>query len=292
VEELRRLNSAIDFLRGRTKLSLPQLAARVGLSESYLSDLFKRHIGESPGKFKRRQHLRHIVRELRYRQARVTELWMESEFESPSELSRSVKRAYGYSPRDIQKGARPCLNLTRKERFSKQARFSKGLRPAGINAPKIVELGSLRLAYKRTFRAMTDGNPYQDLLETFQWASSEGLPLFAPWGPIGICYDDFDLDPLSQIVFECGIALPENFAKPLPAWMGLHRQEPGTYAAIRFEGDLEGEEDAIDYFYSGWLPSSGYKLDGRAVLEIFLTESSLLDWNHLKLDLLFPIKKK
>jgi len=36
MEELRRLNRAIDKLRWAPALSIPQLAAEVGLSESYL----------------------------------------------------------------------------------------------------------------------------------------------------------------------------------------------------------------------------------------------------------------
>ncbi len=139
---------------------------------------------------------------------------------------------------------------------------------------------------------MTGGNPHHDLLKIFHWACSAGIPLFHPWGPIGMCHDDFDLDPLSQFVYECSVALPKSFNQPLPPWMGLYLQPPGTYASLRFEGDLEGEEDAIDYFYSGWLPNSGYRLDRRAGLEIFLTESGLADWSRMKLDLLFPIKKK
>jgi len=239
-----------------------------------------------------RQQLRPIVRELRYRKDAVTELWSESDFASPSELTRAVKRAYGFSPRDIKNGARPCLNPSRRERFSRRARFARGLRPAGCREPEIICLGSLRLAYRRTFRPMTGGNPQQDLIDVLHWAASKGLPLFPAWGLVGICHDDFDLDPFRHFSYESAVVLPDRFQEPLPPGMGLYCQPAGTYAAIRVEGDLEAEEDAGDYFYSGWLPRSGYRLGRGAGLEVFLDESGVYDWSRLRLNLLFPIKRR
>lgn len=63
----------------------------------------------------------------------------------------------------------------------------------------------------------------------------------------------------------------------------------GTFAVILIDGGVpEGLPNlgpAIDYFYSQWLPQSGYENSGPFNIERY-------HWKNQTIELLFPIKKK
>ncbi|MBT7611024.1 MAG: AraC family transcriptional regulator [Bacteriovoracaceae bacterium] len=294
MEEIKRLNHAINILRSDLsfKGQISELSTKVGLSSSYLNQLFKKNLGETPGKFLKRHRLRRAVQEIRYRKDSVMDIGMEYGFESATDFTRSVKQAFNLTPTDIQKGANFSVNDDRKERFFRIEKFKRGMACSAISEIEIRNHDAIRLGYLRVLNAMEGGgsNPEESLIAITEWAIKEGIALFNPFGPVGICYEDFDLDHYLRFIYDAGIVLPVDWEGELMPGMNIQMIPAGKYAVVKMRGDLEAETDTLDYFSYYWLPHNKALLDDRPHLEVFVNESSVYDWSDMRLELHYPIR--
>ncbi|MBI2519287.1 MAG: helix-turn-helix domain-containing protein [Bdellovibrio sp.] len=294
MEEIKRLYQAVNLLRSDFSLkgqmmNLPEL---VGLSPSYLNQLFKKNLGETPGKFLKRHRLRRAVQELRYRKDSVLEIGMEYGFESISDFARSVKEAYDLTPSEIQKGATFSVNDHRRERFFRIEEFKQGMNCSAITDIEIRHHPAFRIGYIRVLNAMSvhhSSSPAQCLVILTEWALKSGIPIFRPYGPLGICYEDFDLDPYKQFIYDAAVILPAIWEGVLLPNMNVQIVPAGKYAVVKMRGDLAAETDVLDYFKFYWLAKNKVRLDNRPHLEIFVNENSVYDWTDMSLELHYPI---
>ena len=87
----------------RQKLSVPLVARRVDVSPSYLTALFHKHLGISPGEYIRRvklQESKHLIREGKLN---FTEIAAALNYSTVHHFSRQFKEKFGITPTDYAK---------------------------------------------------------------------------------------------------------------------------------------------------------------------------------------------
>ncbi|WP_329449263.1 AraC family transcriptional regulator (plasmid) [Streptomyces sp. NBC_01426] len=100
----RRLAEVVDFLHARLsqRVTLADLAAVAGVSESHLSRAFKASTGESPHQYLMGQRLDHARRELMRTDRPIAEIAVEAGFADQSHLTRVMRRHEGSTPRMLR----------------------------------------------------------------------------------------------------------------------------------------------------------------------------------------------
>jgi transcriptional regulator GlxA family with amidase domain len=83
-------------------LSIPDLARAVNLSPSYLTRLFRFHIGKSPAEYDRDIRLERARELIRTTFLSIKEVMSAVGWRDPSHFSREFKRRYGLGPREMR----------------------------------------------------------------------------------------------------------------------------------------------------------------------------------------------
>lgn len=87
----------------REKLSVPVVARQVGVSPSYLTALFHKHLHISPGEFIRRVKLQESKNMIRQRELNFTEIADALHYSTVHHFSRQFKEKYGITPTEYAK---------------------------------------------------------------------------------------------------------------------------------------------------------------------------------------------
>ena len=84
-------------------LSVPFVAHQVDMSPSYLTALFHKHLGISPGEYIRRVKLQESKRLIRENKLNFTEIAAELQYSTVHHFSRQFKEKFGITPTEYAK---------------------------------------------------------------------------------------------------------------------------------------------------------------------------------------------
>ena len=84
-------------------LSVPYVASRVDMSPSYLTALFQKHLGISPGEYIRRVKLQESKHMIRENKLNFTEIAAELQYSTVHHFSRQFKEKFGMTPSEYAK---------------------------------------------------------------------------------------------------------------------------------------------------------------------------------------------
>lgn len=88
------------------KLTVPVVAAGVGISASYLTALFHKHLAVSPGEYIRRIKLQQSKQMIREGQMNFTEISEKLQYSTVHHFSRQFKQMFGLTPTEYAKNVR------------------------------------------------------------------------------------------------------------------------------------------------------------------------------------------
>ncbi|MEM6314969.1 MAG: helix-turn-helix transcriptional regulator, partial [Planctomycetota bacterium] len=90
----------LRFIEGRAgqRLMVEDLELFTGLGRSRVHQLFRRHVGQSPGAYLLHRRLRVAADRLRETGDDVTDIALDLEFASSQHLATAFRRRYGLSP--------------------------------------------------------------------------------------------------------------------------------------------------------------------------------------------------
>ncbi|MFF9310628.1 helix-turn-helix domain-containing protein [Streptomyces sp. NPDC014748] len=100
----RRLAEVVDFMHARLsqRVTLADLAAVAGVSESHFTRAFKASTGQSPHQYLLRRRLDHARRELLRTDRPIAQIAAEAGFADQSHLTRMMRRHEGATPRTLR----------------------------------------------------------------------------------------------------------------------------------------------------------------------------------------------
>jgi AraC family transcriptional regulator len=284
-----RLERALHFLDTHTgaELDMDRLADLVCFSRFHFQRVFAGVVGEAPGAYLRRIRLDNARRMIMERPARsLTEIAFECGFTSSTLFSRMFKTEFHCSPRDIKKMAtlvfddssRLAKGQTREE--SKQAQMpsclSGEMRVIWQEAEYIAFIRctgygpSLGIAYFRLFNSLHQNGLLDGRTRT-----------------VGISFDDPSITERKKCRYYAAATLPLHC--PEPRGLSTMILPAGKKAMVRFCGELERLDEAINWIFSSWLPCSGY-FPADIPLHQFIHKNPFRDGgDQYELDIALPL---
>ncbi len=105
VQEKRPIQAARDFieLHYQKNLSIAEIAAKVSLSESHFSHLFKQETGTTPIQYLNRCRIRHAIEMLAADRLSITEIAFRCGYGNLTHFNRMFRQQTGKTPRDYRK---------------------------------------------------------------------------------------------------------------------------------------------------------------------------------------------
>ena len=100
LEHLRRLHKVLVYIEQNLddELSLEKLAKVGSFSMYHFHRIFRAAIGESPGVYIRRLRLERAAGQLLFSDKQVTDIALDTQYDTPSAFTKAFKRVMGYSP--------------------------------------------------------------------------------------------------------------------------------------------------------------------------------------------------
>lgn len=103
--------------RCREKLTVPLMAQHTGVSPSYLTALFQKNLGISPGEYIRRVKLQESKRLIREGRLNFTEIAELLQYSTVHQFSRQFKDKFGMTPSDYAKQSRKMTEMRKSYGF-------------------------------------------------------------------------------------------------------------------------------------------------------------------------------
>ncbi|AIY43363.1 putative transcription regulator protein [Collimonas arenae] len=253
--------------------SLEGLAGIANFSPFHFHRLYRGMMGETVAATIRRLRLAHAASLLMEGKRSITDIALETGYDSPQAFTRAFRSFSGSSPRGFRQkigvfaggdaggGAtqdQPGFDMHLLER-----------EPMRIHAlPHSGPLATIPYSHRR-LRTLVGSRPVQ------QW--------------LGVCYGDPEAnDDFRDFRYYAAAVLP---AEPLIAdGVGIMDIPGGLYAVHTLMGPYTQIGPAINTLYSAWLPGSGYEPDDRPLLECYRNNPRMVAPEELRTDLLIPIR--
>ena len=258
--------------------TLDQLARIAHFSPFHFHRIYRAMVGESVIETARRLRLARAALLLATTDSPVTEVAMDSGYESVQTFSRAFRNLTNVSPREFR------------DRGMQLAQLVVGPRPikrGGSNMQvEIVERSPIKAWTMRLRGAMTPENFKDTYTRLWQWQIDHGIA-GRTREAIGIFYGDSEGGD-NAFRYYAGVIWDE----PLKADGGIEVLEVpgGKYASYRLMGSYHGIPAAFQRLYGEWLPKSGFVPDDRPALEIYRNNPFDTPANELITDLLIPLR--
>ena len=269
-----RINRAIDHVKRNlsTPLKLDDVARVAHFSSHHFHRIFSALVGETLHSFVKRTRLERAVSLLSHQPKQsLTDIALACGFASSSDFSRSFRARFGVPPRlfDVAHYRQSKRAEMRRDGADPTDPDHLASLPPEENADGFVvvlrEMPPRRVAYLRV------SDPYQGAgvsiaaKELLDWARARGLE-DGQW--LGYQWENPEITELSKCRYDVGLVIPESVEVHGES-VSETRFAAMRVAEIALSGTVELELRAIDWFYTTWLPSSGFVPDHHPGFEAF-----------------------
>jgi AraC family transcriptional regulator len=272
-----RVNRVIDYIQAHRAddLSLEILAQVAAFSPFHFHRVFKGVTGENLKEFVQRVRLEWAASALLARAgADVTEIALDSGFQSASAFARAFKERFGMTATEWRSGGFAAWSKERQaDRNPGQADRKPCDAPddddgqAGAMNVTVQNLPAYRVAYLRHVGPYGAGSAIPDLwMRLMRWAEPRDL-----WTPdriaVGIAHDDPKITAPEKCRYDAGLVVPAGPQADGP--VTIVELRAGKYACAPFTGTGADIGAAWDRLFAGWLPRSGYQPDDGPFIELY-----------------------
>ncbi|MFC5490800.1 AraC family transcriptional regulator [Dokdonella soli] len=284
---LARINRVFDYIDAHLAepLDLDTLATVAHFSPFHFHRLFKELTGETLAERVRRRRVEVAAgRLVALPDAAAARIAIETGFASPEVFTRAFRAYFGMTPTAWRRDGHARWAALRHETLSKihQAESKKhqaalqairedgdmwprGHVTANGGSPMHVEIKTFkdaRVAYMRHVGPYGSAGISQMWRRFAAWCHEQGL-IPPPRIMYGLCLDDPGVTPADKLRYDACIEIGDDF-KP-QGEIGVATVKGGRYACAMFAGTAAEIAGAWGRFVSGWLPDSGYAIDGEAI---------------------------
>jgi AraC family transcriptional regulator len=261
-------------------LRLEDVARAACFSPYHFHRIFQALMGETLATFVKRIRLERSVYLLSHRPgATLTDIALSCGFSSSSDFSRSFRAQYGVAPRrfnveGFRRSRRTAMRMSRLPAGTNPDGFVVALR----NCP------ARRVAYIRVHRPYEGDNVPQAVTRLLTWADARSLG-DGQW--LGYQWDDPEIVPLEKCRYDIGVEVPGTTAAD--GEVGIIAFEACLMAEVAISGAVDVELRALDWFYSAWLPTSGYAPAHQPMFEAFNGRPFAHGTEHFELRAQLPL---
>lgn len=277
-----RINRVIFYLENHLgdNLILEDLAKVAFFSPYHFHRIFSAFTGERLGDFVRRLRLERAAQHLLYLDKSITEIGLETGYDTPSAFGRSFLKHFGVTPSEYRNqcmpnrifGAKP-LNLTTETEELTMNPEMKTIDPMTV------------LFVRRT------GPYYQAAGEAFgvlcQFAGPRRL-----LGPssrmIGISHDDPNVTEESKFRYDACVTIDRDVKAE--GEVAKKTIAGGKYAVFLHAGSYDRFQQTYDQIFKVWLPDSGKKLREEPCFELYLNSPDQVKPEDLRTEIWLPIQ--
>lgn len=262
------------------KISMDDLALRVGVSKYHLNRLFQATTGFPLGEFIQRRRLQKAYSLLAAGNSSVIDVSLAVGYESHSSFSRAFSKAFGCRPSELKLGT-VCewkTPRTIKNPFKRDARLQpellvlptrqfRGLYGAGFDNNSFVTVGSSLFS------------ELGKLLDEAGLAES-----CSP--PIGVSLDSPWQGDQDQSRFFVGV---DSQGLPEPLRLAAYVWQQGTWARFQHRGSYSLMWQTISRVYAGWIVPEGIVMNNDAIIQVYQNNPNTTAESELTTDLYFPV---
>jgi len=239
-------------------LKLEEVAAVAAFSSFHFHRVFRGLVGEPVKEHIRRLRLERAARDLKGRDEPITQIALQSGFETHESFTRAFGDMFGLSP--------SAYRIAHKQ--APESDDVSNYRPPDyedVPPVEVKELRPMRLVFLRHV------GPYNQVGATWgrlmTWAGMRGL-LGPDMKLLGIVHDDPDVTPPDKVRYEAAVTV-SGPVQP-EGEFGVMEFPASSYAVVTHKGPYEELGKTYQRIYGGWLPKSGYRLRDVPAFEQYL----------------------
>ena len=289
-----RINKAQDYIERNLEkqISLEELAEVANFSKFHFNRIFKSLVGETPFQFITRLRMQRGVNLLSANQYKpIHQIASECAYTDHTIFTRTFRQFYGCSPtswRNRKINLDKCKidqdESNNRLVFSNTGKTEKVVEPYLCTETKsfkwqsnmeickgveVMNLPKMNVVYVR------HTGPYKGNSKLFEslwnkictWAGPRGLFAQPDLKSLVVYHDDPKIASEDKLRMSICLTAPEDIKTD--GEIGKMEIAGGTYAVAHFEIDATQFEQAWDWVYSKWLPSSGYQPDENQCFELY-----------------------
>jgi AraC family transcriptional regulator len=289
-----RLIRALRHIQEKLDAALPasELAAVAHFSPYHFSRIFSAMVGESIGQHVRRLRLERAAGALRRSDRTILELALDAGYESHEAFTRAFASHFGMNPSEWRSVAvEPALPAAACRVYygvdQAVSQFVPLLQENPMMDIRIESLPALQVAAVRHSGSYRTIGPEFERLAA--WFGRSGL-----FGPstqgVGIYYDDPRETPEEKLRSDACFSLGRSMPADAPDWVRAATTEAGEYAIARFKGPYTRLDEAYQWLFSTWLPTSGREPAEKPILEFYRNSPRDTRPDDLVTDIAIPLK--
>lgn len=265
---LEQVQRGVDYIEARLDVDIDyrQVSRAAGMSHAHFQRTFRALTGETLGTYVRSRRMAHALDLLLSTDRRVLDIALAAGFDSQEAFARAFKRSFGMTPREYRK-------IGDKHRFLRKLRLDESylrhvasmrLEPELREESERVMVGLRTIFYGRESEKNNLGEVLPGLWERYMPRSQE-TPYPIPGVYFGVVSQD-DSDPERLVYHACRAVWREAV---LPPDMSNVRVPGGTWAVFEHRGEARRIDETVNYVYSTWLATAGWRHTFGPDLEIY-----------------------
>ena len=302
-EYISRINKSLDFIENNIEkqFSLEELSRAASFSKFHFNRIFQGIMGETPFQFIMRVRLEKAATFLIANpNETISEIAFRSGFTDISIFSRNFKRYFKQSASNYRKSKHENSNIRQIE-SNKSQRNEATIRYFCIESKtikwrtnmelnksiEVKELEKMTVAYIRHIGPYKGNEKLFEQLwnKIFSWAGSRGLMGNPDMKMLAMYHDDPNITDEQKLRMSVCLSVPDN--TKVDGEVGKMQLDGGTYAVGRFLVDATQFQQAWEWMYGQWLPSSGYQPDDKPCFELYPEEPKN---GKFTVDICIPVK--
>lgn len=279
---LQKIQAGIEYIEANLDQDIDpsQVAIQGGLSQWHFQRVFKALTNETLKTYIRSRRLANALNQLASTSSRILDIALDAGYESQESFTRAFKHAFSMSPLQYRKLGENSLFLHKvefNEAYLKHINQNISLSPEIKQYNKLLLVGLETSFYGVDSEKNNIGEKLPPLWARFLSRREEiENPISGPNYGVVIQPlsntdtrrndEDMNKDP-EKLRYLAAIAVSGDTTPPVK--MTRFEIAPATYAEFRHKGDPVHINDTVNYIYSTWLSSSGFRHTGGPDLEIY-----------------------
>jgi AraC family transcriptional regulator len=287
-EYIARINKTFDYIESNleNQMTLEELAAVANFSKFHFNRIFYSIVGETPFQFILRLRIeKAAMLMLTNQKESISEIAYKCGFSDISIFSRNFKKLFRVSATQYRANKIKKSNLSQEDSNSNQLieksshyfcpdlKTIKWRTNMKLNkSVEVKELPKMTLAYIRHIGPyMGDDKLFENIWNRlFSWAGPRGLIGGKDFKSLVIYHDDPNVTNEDKLRMSVCLTVPSE--TKVGGEIGKMEIEAAKYVVARFELSAQDFQEAWNWVYGQWFPTSGYQPDDKACFEMYPEE--------------------